>query len=255
MHQQDTTIPPARYHPHVTIPSTTFAMSDSDSDDDLFLPGGRVVIATHHDVASDSDSDFDNPLPAKPKRGRKPKSKPPSYNPRQPQTNSSVIVVNSDDDTPEVPLEKNSNDLRAESILENVNRLLNQGEDALTKQAEDMARREANIEVERQENIEREKERLLEVQRRNKAAQPVKQNAVKQGAPIKFKVQMGDNRMAVRVRTTDPLLRMLKPFCDKYGVDASTVVMKVDGEIVGEKDTAETLECDEGMQIDVEAKR
>ena len=232
----------------------------SDSDDDLF--GGRITIATHHDIDnSDSDSDFDDPAPVvkKKKRGRKPKDSSgtsPTTTPRRPKKqDSGVVIIDSDDDEPTTTspyTPKNNNDIRAEEVLANINRVLKEKSvENIERQAQELARHDLEVEIQKREERERQK------QDKEAAEAPhLIPPSNEQGLPIMFNLRMNDDmRTAVRIRQTDPLLRMLAPFCKKFSIDPQTVVMKVDGDVVTASDTPLSLDCDEGMQIDIELKR
>lgn len=69
--------------------------------------------------------------------------------------------------------------------------------------------------------------------------------------PVVLKVRCGPNVHKLRIRKTDRLLKMLEPFCKKFGLDVSRAEMQVDGESVGKDDTPITYDLEDMMMVDV----
>lgn len=69
--------------------------------------------------------------------------------------------------------------------------------------------------------------------------------------PVVLKVRCGSHIHKLRIRKTDRLLKMLVPFCKKFGLDAARAEMKVDGESVGKDDTPITYDLEDMMMVEV----
>lgn len=75
------------------------------------------------------------------------------------------------------------------------------------------------------------------------------------GVPITLRVRHGDNSIKMKILTTDPLRKMLAPFCGRFNIDASKAVMEVDGEIVEEVDTAATYDLENNNLIEIRVRK
>lgn len=251
---------------------------NSDSDDDLFFQGGRPVPSSVYTISHEapaSSDDEDKPsfaTPTKRPRGRPRHVAAPIELPRkEKRPKTSVFEISSDDEPTVVQREEpDEHDQSVSVALAHARAVLAQGdEDTLAREAEaEISRERALREQEEEERrhteeLERSRKEAAAVearksQQQHQASAAAAQSGAVQNSQdaIQFQVRMDEARkIRVRIRRTDPLLKILPAFCRKYGLLAKDVVMRVDGENVEENDTPESLDCDDGMQIDVAMRK
>lgn len=76
-----------------------------------------------------------------------------------------------------------------------------------------------------------------------------------EGEAIVLRVRCADQSVKMKIRTTDPLLKMLRPFCTRFGFDVRRAVMEVDGEEIVEGDTPSTYDLEENSIVDVRLRK
>lgn len=253
---------------------------NSSDDEDIFLHGGVAkpismysmnLAKTSGVISSDDDDDDDDVVvevvPQKRRRGRATKrgrgaaqagtartSAAPAE-PRKPRKEkASVFEISSGEEDGDEVVEVTPRDFvdvdhqdvtAAESVARAHALLANQAnEEHIAAEAEQLAR----VESDRAERLREEERQREEAEKKREEA---KAKALANAKPIQFKVRSGTNLIKMRIRTSDPLIKMLGPFCKKFGLDASKAVMQIEGEDVGENDTVETHDLEENMIVEV----
>ncbi|CDF37220.1 unnamed protein product [Chondrus crispus] len=173
------------------------------------------------------------------------------------QKNRSVFDISSGEESDEVVVVESHNDeTNMDAHDKSVAASLAQARAVLATQAneEKIAADVQRLAKEQSERVERsrcqEKQRQ-ESERVRKQAEEARLKAAQTAAPVQLKVRSGQNQIKMRIRRSDPVLKMLGPFCKKFDLNLPNAVMQFDGEQVEESDTPDTLELEEGMLIDV----
>lgn len=197
-------------------------------------------------------------------------------------TKKSVFDADADDDVDVIPEVADVNDfegqlthLRAMQAIESAKMLLDKGdEQKIERDAMEYAKRVSA------ENAKRERSRDLLAREKQARAAPAhlpqppnggtfagtagQLNGNKTsctsgsgggGEPITLRVRHGDNSIKVKVLTTDPLRKILPPFCTRFNIELTKAVMEVDGEEVEEADTAQTYELENNNIIDIRVRK
>lgn len=251
--------------------------SDSDSED-IFTMGDSRPVSIYSarsrihagDISSSEDEALpqsSTPAPVQRKRGRPGKrgrggragsvrapvetASPPK--PKKVKTSVFDISSGDEDDVREAtPLDdmprRDSMDEAAERQLANARRVL---ESASTNRIQ----AEAQIEAERDMRgleMKREEEKRRKAEKAKDADAEIKRIAALSSAkPILLKVRCADKATMVKIRRTDPILKILPHFCKKFGLDVQLARMLFDGEDVTDEDTPDRLELEDKMVIDV----
>lgn len=240
-------------------------VSDSDNDDDVFIKQPTNIRSMYsvldndiQDSVSDEDNSSDEeqqtPLsnhkrkkPTKRGRGRPPSAKKPKPPPNPPPVDDGIIHISSDDDISSSPIFSTPDTrdqaaaralARAEAVLQNAK------ESHIVAEADAIVRRDALA------------ERAREVakmwqQQEQQTTTPVRSVASANDTPIMLKVRAPGHTLKMRIRTNDPLKKMLEPFCKKFGLDVAAAVMEVDGEQVDDMDTAATYDLTDNEMVDI----
>lgn len=261
-------------------------MPSDDSDDDMFVSGGMSKhvsfysrFATNDSSALDSASDDDPPpsFPVKrPDRGRGRGRGRPSKRTRgiskgrgaavrRPSRPTSVFDVDADDEDgepdgvidvdadDEIPVKQytpdtlNPTDVKAARALASARLVTDDAdEERIAAEAEQMARQRADR-LEREAEAEKARQRASSLAAM-KAVEP-SQTPV-QG--IILKVRLDNKRVkSMQIRKTDRLMKVLKPFCDRFDIDLAHAKLQVDGEDVEPGDTPITYDLEDNMVVEV----
>ncbi len=89
----------------------------------------------------------------------------------------------------------------------------------------------------------------------NANAAPGATQSASGGKPITLRVRAGANSIKMKILTSDPLRKMLQPFCTRFNIELSKAVMEVDGEEIEEGDTATTYDLEDNNIIDVRVRK
>lgn len=193
---------------------------------------GRVT-KSHSDKLSNEDKEH------QPKESKKPKKK-----------NASVFDVSSGDEevqivSPTPRIVHESADLEAKKSLASARAILAMhSEYRISQEAEEAARQD----VEQSERLRKQERQKKNVSNIVKSPPRVDTSAIH---PIVLKVRYEKFSSRMKIRSTDSILKMLKPFCQKYNLDHRKFVMECDGDQVTETDTPEGLELEDDMVIDI----
>ncbi len=75
------------------------------------------------------------------------------------------------------------------------------------------------------------------------------------GPAIKLRVRYEETVVRMKILKSDPLKKMLEPFCHRVKLDSAKAVMEVDGEEVEDDDTPNTYELEDDNLVDVRLRK
>lgn len=263
------------------MPLTVHDASDSDDDEDIFTMGNARPLSIYsadfrtgnNQISSSSEDEAVQvrvaPLQAQNKRGRPAKrgrkgragtaarsSLQAAAPPKVKKAKVSVFDISSgdEDEVEEVtprsisPPRRDSMDEAAALQLANARRALeNANEKQIQEEAESLAYRDIMLAEIKCEEEKKRKARLAKIEEVKKK----RVAALATETPIVLKVRCDDKATMVRIRRTDPVLKMLPHFCKKFGLDVGLARMLCDGEDVTNEDTPDGLDLEDKMVIDV----
>lgn len=161
----------------------------------------------------------------------------------------SILADLEEDDEPDrtnTPLD--AEDLHIRNLLQAAREAARMTDVATLEAEAERAAREAAAAAELEKAKSAERDRLNEA----KSVQAGKAAGGKVDlTPVVLKVRCGQHTHKLRIRKSDRLLRMLVPFCKKFGLDASCAEMQVDGEPIEKDDTPLTYDLEDFMMVDV----
>lgn len=156
--------------------------------------------------------------------------------------------VDADEEVPSMALiDDDEDDAAVRRVLERTRRIAA----ALTD--ESRINLEAELEVRKHLELEARVREAREAEARaKKNAEEALTRAQPAGRPIVLKVRCGTTmEKRMRIKTTSPLLMVVKPFCKEFGIDDRNVYMQIDGENVEEGQTPEDFELEDNFVIDL----
>lgn len=115
----------------------------------------------------------------------------------------------------------------------------------------------AKMEVEAKERAVEQEERRKRLDREKEEEDRKQREKQRQtgGTPIELKVQAkGGKSVKMRIRRSDPLVKVVEPFCQRFGLHKGNAVLMVDGEEVGKDETPDEYELEDGMVVEVVIK-
>lgn len=131
------------------------------------------------------------------------------------------------------------------------------GGPSLEARLEEESTREARRHVEK--NIEQDK---LTTKRKNiprtiplKDNGSVNQREERNAPTIRLRVRYEKEVVKMKILKSDPLIMMLKPFCERTKLDLNKAVMEVDGEEVDDDDTPDTYDLEDDNLIEVRCRK
>ncbi|CAN8063195.1 unnamed protein product [Agarophyton chilense] len=234
-------------------------LDDPDSDTELLCHSGGSKIVSYYDRLTnnaniddnfddDEDDNFDvlafaSKPPKKRPRGRTPKkgSQPPH---KKLATEDKTVFEISDDD--EVVVVATSEKLDKEDIEAKL--AAQRARNLLAESTKDNSDMDEAIRVQEEARLEREAA-VKRKQDAERTALEKRQRSKPEG--IIFKARHGNQIKKVRMRTTDPLRKLLPRFCTDFGLDLKKVYMEFDGEEVGPEETPESIELEQDMIVDL----
>eukprot|EP00177_Eucheuma_denticulatum_P006663 GFKZ01012126.1.p2 GENE.GFKZ01012126.1~~GFKZ01012126.1.p2 ORF type:complete len:275 (+),score=61.90 GFKZ01012126.1:1753-2577(+) len=126
-------------------------------------------------------------------------------------------------------------------------------EERIEKEALESAKREVEARERAMEQEEARKRQRREKEEEDKRKR--EKQAEVGGTPIELKVQAkGGKSVRMRIRRADALLKVVGPFCDKFGLDNRKAALIVDGEAVGDGETADDYDLEDGMVVEIMIK-
>lgn len=230
---------------------------DPDSDTELLAQDGGAKMVSYYskfdddgeDDEDDDDDDDDFDLIAvslvrdrKRPRGRPPKSRPLPKKARS----KTVFEISDDEDTFRITRvhEKELDAKDKEASL-----AAQRAREVLAASITENIQQEQAIRKAEEHRVEEEAQRRRIKEQKEIAKRIAPQNKQQQG--VVFKARHGDKVKKVRMRTTDPVIKLLPKFCEDFELELNKVYMEFDGEEVGNDDTLASLEIEQDMIVDV----
>lgn len=126
-------------------------------------------------------------------------------------------------------------------------------EERIEKEALESARREVEA---RDRAIELEEARKRKEREKEQEAERRRDKQIELGSmPIELKVQAkGGKSVKMRIRRADALVKVVGPFCEKFGLDKGRAALMVDGEEVADGETPDEYDLEDGMVVEVVIK-
>lgn len=232
-------------------------------DEDMFMHSApkitSVFTATGETLSDDDSDDFDNEdtfdkilvqNTKKRGRGRSPKTQPQPQLQPSPQGNAQTVDVSDDEGFPVMDFEApTAEDIQTRITRERARmaiRLADTNHDEIYEREMEIAAR----------NRMQKERRLREERQRLESAQTAQKSQGESNVPtLVLKLRHKSMEAMFKIRQTDSVTKVLPRFCEKHGLQAVNMYLEVDGEEVEQGQTANDLELEDGMLVDVLQRR